>query len=103
RAARRDAWVPDPAVPLGQRADAGSQKAVTQNPQGGPSEARQVRGHHAPDPEYLLPAHGGALGADVAGDDRAVLHGCVSDVFPGFAADHRFVLVAVRVLSGSAE
>ena len=60
--------------------------------------ARQGRGVSAPDAEHFLPADAGGLGADAAGDDRALLHGRVPDGVPRSAADHGVVLVDLGVL-----
>ena len=64
--------------------------------------ARQGGGVPAPDAQHLLPADDRGLGADAAGDDRALLHGRVADGVSGPAADRRVLLVDFAVLCGGA-
>ncbi len=64
--------------------------------------ARQARSVPAPDAEHQLPDDDGGVGADAAGDDRAVLHGLDADGVSGSAADRRFVLVDLGVLCAGA-
>src|SRR5437773_226565 len=97
-AAGGDARLPDPAVALGEGAHAGCQEAAPANPQGGYPEAREARSLHASDTQYFLPADGGALGADAARDDRALLHGDLGDPFYRHAADRGVVLVDLGFL-----
>ena len=64
--------------------------------------AREVRSVHAPDAQHFLSADDRGIGADAAGDDRAVLHGSLADGFHRSAADHGRILVDFRVLCGGA-
>ena len=63
----------------------------------------KARSRHAPDAEHFLSADDGGFGADAAGDDRAVLHGCLADDAARFPADHGVVLVDLGVLRDRAE
>ena len=64
--------------------------------------AREVGGVPAPDAEHLLPADDRGVGADAAGDDRAVLHGRVADGAHRSAADRGVVLVDFGLLCDGA-
>ena len=55
-----------------------------------------------PDTQHFVSDDDRGEHADVAGDDRAVLHGLVSDGGDRFAVNHRVVLVDLGVLCGCA-
>ena len=98
-----DARLPGAAVALGQGADAGGQEAAARASCRADIPKRvKVGSVPAPHAEHLLSADDRGLGADAAGDDRALLHGRVADGVPRPAADRGVVLVDLAVLRGGA-
>src|SRR5207237_1067894 len=85
-------------VALGQGADTGGAETAPPDSPRAAAVARQGRGVSAPHTEYFLPTDAGGLGADAAGDDRALLYGRASDGVPRPAAHHGVVLVHLGVL-----
>ena len=74
--ARRNARLPGAAIALGQGPDAGRHEAAARDSASPIFRCRdQDRSVLPPDAQHLLPADDRGLGADAAGDDRALLHG----------------------------
>src|SRR6202030_1804452 len=96
--AGRNAWFSGAAIALGEGSHPGGLEGLARHFSGETAVAVKGRSIFAPDAEHFLSAHAGGLGADAAGDDRALLHGPAADGISGFAAHHRLVLVDLRVL-----
>src|ERR1019366_7956441 len=100
--ARRNARLPSAAIALGQGLDPGRHETAALHPEGAHLAPHQGGSLHAPDAQYHLPDDDRGLGADAAGDDRALLHGRLADDVSGSAADCGVILVYFVVLRGGA-